>query len=156
MAADGLLAELRAADVRLWVDGGRLAFDGPAGVLTDGLLGRMRLQRGELLAALSVSGGATAGSSEDSCELPAGWVATVSGGCALLGFEELDSGCVNPDDVPICPVCSRWCDVLLLAGAWRCSRCDPASQERQRRTLRIIGSVSRFRKCSLASVRRSS
>ncbi len=54
MATDGLLADLRAADVRLWIEGGRLAFDAPVGVMTEDLLGRMRSQRDELLSTLSV------------------------------------------------------------------------------------------------------
>jgi hypothetical protein len=52
MAIDALLAELRAADVRLWVDGDRLAYDAPPGVMTDDRLARLRADRDGLLAML--------------------------------------------------------------------------------------------------------
>ncbi len=50
-----LLAELRALGVVLSIDDGRLAYDGPADVLTDDLLARMRDERDGLLAALTAS-----------------------------------------------------------------------------------------------------
>jgi hypothetical protein len=52
MGADVLLAELRAADVRLWVDGDRLVYDAPSGVMTDDRLARLRADRDRLLAML--------------------------------------------------------------------------------------------------------
>lgn len=50
-----------------------------------------------------------------------------------------------PEDVPTCPSCGRWCDVETVAGAWRCSRCDPQAEARRRRTLRILARVERGR-----------
>lgn len=52
---------------------------------------------------------------------------------------------IDPDSVPICPSCGRWCDVMTLAESWHCSRCDPKADERRRRTLRVLSLVSRFR-----------
>lgn len=50
--ADRLLDELRAADVWLWVEGDRLAFDAPDGVLTNARLAELRAAREALLAIL--------------------------------------------------------------------------------------------------------
>lgn len=49
MAADVLLAELRGLGVVLRIDGDRLAYDAPAGVITDEILARVRDDRDGLL-----------------------------------------------------------------------------------------------------------
>lgn len=49
MAADALLAELSGLGVALWVEGDRLAYDAPAGVLTDARLADLRAARESLL-----------------------------------------------------------------------------------------------------------
>jgi len=79
------------------------------------------------------------------------WVATAEGGLArhdVAGIVVID-----PDLVPICPSCRRWCDVMTLAESWRCSSCDPETDDRRRRTLRAVGLVNRSRGRSVPSVR---
>ena len=52
--ADKLLSDLRALGVILSIDAdGRLAYDGPAGVIGNELLGRMRAEQDGLLATLA-------------------------------------------------------------------------------------------------------
>lgn len=52
---------------------------------------------------------------------------------------------IDPDSVPTCPGCGRWCDVMTAAEAWHCSRCDPGADERRRRTVRVLAFASRGR-----------
>lgn len=53
---------------------------------------------------------------------------------------------LDPDDVPTCPSCGRWCDTETVVGVWHCSRCDASADERRRRTLRVLEwtSAARF------------
>ncbi|MDB4634096.1 hypothetical protein OAG76_01695 [Rubripirellula sp.] len=51
----------------------------------------------------------------------------------LLAMNEVD-----PDEVPSCESCERFCDVQTLDDQWRCSPCDPDAGERRRRTERLI------------------
>jgi ribosomal protein L37AE/L43A len=182
-----LLAELQSAGVVLSIKGDQLAFDAPAGVITDELIGRMRADRAGLVEALRVPvdhGGsdhddnlakAVADASaivtssikcpfcesSDLADDPAGlrcgschslaWIVTAEGGLALRDVAEIEL--VDPDLVPVCPSCRRWCDVMTMAGVWRCSRCDPEADDRRRRTLRVIGLASRSRGRSVPSVR---
>jgi ribosomal protein S27AE len=71
------------------------------------------------------------------------WVATDEGGLARRDVAEIEL--VDPDLVPICPSCRRWCDVMTLAESWRCSKCDPEADDRRRRTFRVLSLVSRSR-----------
>jgi len=79
------------------------------------------------------------------------WRATAEGG--LVRADHAAGVAIDPAAVPACPSCGRWCDVLTLAEAWRCSGCDPEAPERRRRTLRVIGLVSRSRGLSVRGVR---
>ena len=165
-----LLAELWAADVRLRIEGDRLAFDGPAGAMTADLLARLRADRDGLLKALRPE---TAGPEAadpapidrapsircpacggiDLADDPSGlrcrscralaWVATAEGGLARRDLADEGIELIGPDLVPICPGCGRWCDVMTLADAWRCSACDPEADDRRRLTSKLLGSVSR-------------
>jgi hypothetical protein len=47
--ADQLLDELQAVDVQLRIEGGRLIFNAPPGVMSDDLLGRLRADRATVL-----------------------------------------------------------------------------------------------------------
>jgi hypothetical protein len=78
------------------------------------------------------------------------WVATDEGG---LARRDAAGDAMDPDLVPICRGCGRWCDVMTLAESWRCSRCDPEAEERRRRTLRVIGLVNRSPGRTVPSVR---
>jgi ribosomal protein S27AE len=174
---ESLLAELQSVGVVLSVEGDRLAFDAPADVLTDDMLGRLRADRDGLLAVISrpdaapvADPGPAVQTSSIRCpvcdgidlaEDPGGlrcgscgavaWVATAEGGLARCdSADEL----LDPDLVPICRGCGRWCDVMTLAEAWRCSRCDPEAEDRRRRTWRVMGIVSRSRGRTVPSVRR--
>lgn len=71
------------------------------------------------------------------------WVATAEGGLVRRDVADEGIELVDPDSVPICPGCGRWCDVRTLAEAWRCSRCDPEADDRRRLTSKLLGSVSR-------------
>jgi len=71
------------------------------------------------------------------------WVATDEGGLVRCDVPEIEL--VDPDRVPVCLSCGRWCDVLTAAGSWHCSRCDPMADDRRRRSMRVIGLVSRSR-----------
>jgi hypothetical protein len=71
------------------------------------------------------------------------WIVTAEGGLARRDVAEIEL--VDPDLVPVCPSCRRWCDVMTLAEVWRCSKCDPEADDRRRRTFRVIGLVSRSR-----------
>ncbi|MEV7611392.1 amino acid adenylation domain-containing protein [Streptomyces sp. NPDC089799] len=56
MSAHELIAELSAAGVRLWEDGGRLRYRAPRGVLTPERIAELRGAKGDLLAALRGAG----------------------------------------------------------------------------------------------------
>ncbi len=71
------------------------------------------------------------------------WVATDEGGLVRCDVPEIEL--IDPDRVPVCLSCGRWCDVLTAAGSWHCSRCDPMADDRRRRSMRVIGLVSRSR-----------
>ncbi len=174
-----LLAELRAADVRLRIEGDRLAFDAPAGAMTADLLGRLRADRGGLLKALRPklddppAADPAPSDRAPSIRCPCGgfdladdpgglrcrscrsiaWAATADGGLVRRDVVDEGSVVIDPGEVPICPGCGRWCDVMTMAEAWRCSRCDPEADERRRRTLRVIGLVNRSRGRTVPSVR---
>jgi ribosomal protein S27AE len=81
------------------------------------------------------------------------WVATDEGGLARRDVAEIEL--VDPDLVPICPSCRRWCDVMTMAEVWCCSKCDPEADDRRRRTFRVLSLVSRSRGRSVPSVRPS-
>lgn len=170
-----LLGDLRSADVHLRIDGDRLAFDAPAGVMTADLLARVRVDRAGLMAILSRAADPAAVARPtpddpapidrapaircpacggiDLTDDPGGlrcgscralsWAVTAEGGLARRDLADEGIEVVDPDSVPICPGCGRWFDVMTLAEAWRCSRCDPEADDRRRRSLRVVGSVSR-------------
>lgn len=184
MATDALVAELSGLGVVLRIEGDRLAFDAPAGVMVGDLLARVRADRAGLVAMLSRADDppAVARPTPDdpvpidrapSIRCPCGgidladdpgglrcrscrsmaWVATAEGGLARRDLADEGIEVVDPDSVPICPGCGRWFDVMTLAEAWRCSRCDPEADDRRRRSLRVVGSVSRSLGRSLRGVR---
>jgi hypothetical protein len=176
---EALLAELRSADVRLRIEGDRLTCDAPAGVMTADLLARLRADRDGLLAMMRRAHDAPAvdpvpADQSPSIRCPAcggiklfddpgglrcqscralAWVATAEGGLARRDFAVVEIELIDPDLVPICPDCGRWFDVLTLADAWHCSRCDPEADERRRRSLRVADSVSRLQGRSVRGVR---
>ncbi|MDC3379015.1 amino acid adenylation domain-containing protein [Planctomycetota bacterium] len=53
MTIEPLLKELRGRDIRLWAEGDRLKFEAPPGALTDELRGRLRENKGAILARLA-------------------------------------------------------------------------------------------------------
>ena len=64
-AITGLVERLRAAQVRVWIEGGQLRYEAPTGALSAELLAEMRTLREELLAFLrSAQAGAGQGSSQ--------------------------------------------------------------------------------------------
>ena len=63
-AIDGLLGELRKRDVRLWLDGERLRFNAPPGVLTPELQGQMKERKEEIIAFLRQAGQALQSAAE--------------------------------------------------------------------------------------------
>mgnify|MGYP001009340854 CR=1 FL=1 len=169
MGADGLFAELGSAGVVMWIEGDRLAFDAPAGVITDDLLGRMRAERDGLLWIVADRDRGDVDTKLDRpttircprcdginlvddsgglrcchCDRLA-WVATSDGGLARCDVAESVIELVDPDSVPICPACERWCDVITLAESWHCSRCSRDADDRRRRTLRALSLISRSR-----------
>lgn len=174
LSAISLLASLQAAGVVLSVKSNQLVFDGPANVVTDELLGRMRSERDGLLRLVAQ------GDVNDSLDRPTAircpwcdgidliddhgglrchdcdrlaWANTAEGGLARCEFADSVIELVDPDSVHTCPACGRWCDVLTLADSWRCSRCDPEANERRLRTLRVLALASRSRGRSVPSVR---
>ncbi|HBJ34660.1 MAG TPA: hypothetical protein DDZ51_07840 [Planctomycetaceae bacterium] len=165
--AISLLAALQAVGVVLSVKSNQLAFDGPADVITDDLLGRMRAERDGLLRLVAHRDRGEVNDSLDpttaircpwcdgidliddhgglrchSCDRLA-WANTAEGGLARCDVADSVIELVDPDSVPICPACGRWCDVLTLAESWRCSRCDPEANEPRLRTLRVLARASR-------------
>ena len=182
MVADGLLAELRGLGVVLSAQGDRLAFDAPAGVLGDDLLGRMRAERDRLLVALRSEASAVVADPEhhgdprpehqgdpgpvslrcpwcgpeELIDEPGGlrcprcgrlaWLDAPGGGLVRADHPDESIELVDPDGVPICSACGRWCDVVTLAEVWRCSVCDPEADLRRRRTARVIELQNRSRR----------
>ncbi len=163
-----LMAELSGLGVVLRIDGDRLAFDAPAGVMVGDLLARVRADRAGLIRILSRADDPPAVDPAPSDRAPSircpcggidladdpgglrcrscrsmAWVATAGGGLARRDFADAGIESIDPDLVPICPGCGRWCDVRTLAEAWRCSRCDPEADDRRRLTSKLLGSVSR-------------
>jgi tRNA(Ile2) C34 agmatinyltransferase TiaS len=167
MAIDALVAELSGLGVVLRIEGDRLAFDAPAGVITDDLLGRMRSVRDGLMGLVADRDrGVPHASLPDASRLDRpttircpwcggidlsddgrglrcchcdrlAWVATVEGGLARRDVADSVIELVDPDLVPVCPTCGAWCDVMTLAGSWRCSQCDPEAKDRRLRTKRF-------------------
>jgi hypothetical protein len=173
-----LMAELSGLGVVLRIDGDRLAFDAPEGVLVGDLLARVRADRAGLVAMLSRAVDPPAADPAPSDRAPSircpcggfdladdpgglrcrscrsiAWAATADGGLVRRDVVDEGSVVIDPGEVPICPGCGRWCDVMTMAEAWRCSRCDPEADERRRRTLRVIGLVNRSRGRTVPSVR---
>lgn len=167
--AKTLLAELESVGVVLAIMGDQLAFDAPSGVITDDLLGRMKADRAGLLRLVADRDRGDVDESPDRpttircprcdgidldddvrglrcrhCDRLA-WVITAEGGLARRDVADSVIELVDPDLVPICPSCGRWCDVMTTAESWRCSRCDPDADDRRRRTLRVLSLVSRSR-----------
>ncbi|AKQ65586.1 Non-ribosomal peptide synthase [Myxococcus hansupus] len=66
---DGLLTRLRKHDVRLWMEGERLRFNAPPGVMTPDLLGEMKSHKEELVSFLQQVGQSLQGAAE---VIPAG------------------------------------------------------------------------------------
>ncbi len=141
-----LLAVLRSSGVVLSIEGDRLAFDAPEGVLTDELLDRMRAHREELLGLIGpvesssddpAPGGSSVPSSiacprcrsADLIDEPEGlrcgdcdrlaWFDLPGGGWVRADHAELDLIEIGPDSVPVCSGCGRVCDVDrgLLSGS---------------------------------------
>ncbi|GHG84268.1 non-ribosomal peptide synthetase [Comamonas sp. JC664] len=61
---DGLLTRLRKHDVRLWMEGERLRFNAPPGVMTPDLLGEMKSHKEELVSFLQQVGQSLQGAAE--------------------------------------------------------------------------------------------
>lgn len=53
---------------------------------------------------------------------------------------------VDPADVPACDRCGNPCDVQSLDDAWHCSACDPLTDQRKRRTKRLLQHVAAIRR----------
>lgn len=151
-----LMRELSDLGVVLSVEGGRLAFDAPADVMTEDLLGRMRADRAGLLALLNPSSG-PAGHRPNVTPSVSPLLALLnpSPGDAAVAVPEADPGVVaiveafeelSPEDVPACDTCGRYCDVETLAGRWCCSRCDPAAEARRLRTERLMARAAAMNK----------
>ena len=130
-----LLADLRAAGVVLSIEGDRLAFDAPAGVMTDGLLARMRSHREELLA-LVESFEERAAVIEHDGELPRAEAERRAWACVLgdpAGDDPdppAESSSADPalgdPSVPssiVCPWC-RSADLVDAPEGLRCRGCD--------------------------------
>ena len=101
-----LLRELQAVGVTLFIQDGRLAFDAPAGVMTDERLARLRADRDAVLAALQ-SIEQPVGPVPDSDEIP-------------LGFNCPFCQCRRFDDEPRgmrCRDCSRLAWLFLADGS---------------------------------------
>lgn len=140
--AESLLAELQSAGVRLWIEGGRLGFDGP---VSDAQVDRMRAHRDELLGLIESAGPSSDDSVPDGCSVassivcpwcrsadlvddPEGlrcegcgrpaWTDLPGGGWERVDRAELDLVEVDPDSVPLCSGCGRLCDVDRGPGPW--------------------------------------
>ena len=59
MKLSELLAEMRRLGVKLWLDGDRLRFDAPAGLLTDDLRGQLRARKAEIVDFLATAQNST-------------------------------------------------------------------------------------------------
>lgn len=170
--AKKLMAELIGLGVVLRADDGKLAYDAPAGAITDDLLARMRTDRDGLLAILAGLADDPVAAHGDRFEttivcpfcrgrdlvddaggLRCGrcralaWIDTAGGGLVRADYAEAEF--IDFDDVPSCSSCGRWCDFMTLADSWKCSRCDPEADSRRRRTLRVLSAVERARKRSV-------
>jgi hypothetical protein len=66
---------------------------------------------------------------------------------ASVLLDELEE--VDFDDVPVCS-CGRLCDTQTIDDAWLCSHCDPDSEERRKRTERLLATAKRIRGRNLA------
>lgn len=117
MTVEALLADLSARDVVVTVAGDSIELDAPAGVLTDADLVALRNHKPDVLQSLRLAQG-----------LPIHDAAA-----RLLAMEE-----VEPDEVPVCSACGRFCDVQTCDDAWHCSICDPLAGERRQRTERLL------------------
>ena len=153
--AEGLLAELDAAGVVLSIVEDGLAFDGPEDLLTDDLLGMMRMHRDDLLTlvehreeglAIVEADGLEA---DPSTSIVCPWCRSerladdddgggvrcescgrlawlaVDGSLVRADAEDVDVVGVHPDDVDACPACGDLCDTMTAMGGWSCSRCEP-------------------------------
>ncbi len=131
MSTNALLAELSSLGVVLRIEGERLAFDAPVGALSAELKARIGEDRAGLMVALAEP------------TVPTVIEATVTDRVPLIDVWDESIELVDPDSVPTCLSCGRWCDVMTLADCWRCSRCDPEADERRRRTVRLLNLAAR-------------
>lgn len=152
MTTDLLLAELSRLDVVLRIEGERLAFDAPVGVLSVELKARIRADRAGLMVALAeptvpaVIAEPIVIAEPTEPTVPAVIEATVIDRVPLVDVWDESIELVDPDSVPTCLSCGRSCDVMTLAGCWKCSRCDPEADERRRRTMRLLSFADRHRR----------
>ena len=68
------------------------------------------------------------------------WIIDADASAMLNNLEEVDF-----DDVPVCS-CGHYYDVQTLENAWHCSHCDPAAEERRKRTSRLLSQAERIRR----------
>lgn len=120
-----LLLDLAARGIAVERSGDRLQIDAPRGALVETELGLLREHKADAVRWLRLAEG-----------LPVDRRAA-----AMLACVEVD-----PETVPSCPVCGRHCDTELMRDAWRCSRCDPTSEARRKRTLRLCRHTLRLRR----------
>lgn len=152
MTTDLLLAELSRLDVVLRIEGERLAFDAPVGVLSVELKARIRADRAGLMVALAeptvpaVIAEPIVIAEPAEPAVPAVIEATVTDRVPLVDAWDESIELVDTDSVPTCLSCGRWCDVITLVGCWRCSLCGPDDDEQRRRTLRVLALADRHRR----------
>ena len=120
-----LLFELESRGVMLFVDGNNLEFDAPHGTLTDADIDVLRTAKPEILRLHRLSNDEPI--DDDAANL-------------------LSCVVVEPDDVPMCDRCGRFCDVQTLSGTWDCSNCDPMAAARQQKTLQLLERAESIRR----------
>lgn len=119
--AESLLAELLAAEVRLWIEGGRLGFDGP---VTHTQVDRMRSHRDELLGLVERFEERAAVAEHDGQLSRADAEAMAI--ADLMGDRVGDGSAKNAGWGPgwLCPTCCRGDRLADRNDGWHCLRCD--------------------------------
>lgn len=115
--AFALLAECQQRQVHLTIDGERLNVDAPSAVLTDELLGRLKIHKPALAAMLRQGLQPTLNETVDT--LPAN---------GQDFFDNCDELIDPPDACPNCKTLELWQN---LPGDWRCLKCDPPTRWRE-------------------------
>ncbi len=120
-----MLLELEDRGVQITLVGDSLSVDAPHGVLSEDDVQQLRDRKTDLVRLLRLAAGLTV--DDEAAEL-------------------LDCDEVDPDMVPVCESCGRYCDVETLDEIWICSRCDSEATTRKQRTLRILSRASQSRR----------